>query len=398
MNLKFRSLFSALLYLVLFAITLGCQSDGSDDPTLVDPELEKAQLKDFQLSEVPYLDIKIVHPELSGGKEVKAGEIEITIPYTQKSLLLSLKAFDLDSEKYSIVPSIGLPTDFSNGPVVYAIHSNFYANKAVHYNVKVVYGGEPLNENTKITGFKFEKSKNPGLDATVEAIKIVEYTDYSENAIYVIVPVGTDFSNLTPTITYDAAKLYYTVDNEFKLYPESGMSVDFKYPKHFHLQAINSYGEKSLVYRVIVDVSHPIKFEHSVLTTPNVKTGGGVAPEYFTDIATWTNQGNYPVTGMAANGYINKEYPLGGPIGEVNIITANLLNPVPGTRGVLPGESGTINVKVSRATIAGQYKTTVVFKPTFNFDTSTVSYLPVGNRIEEIFESPVFTIETILED
>lgn len=372
-----------------------CSSDDSNENG-ADVFLQEAKLNDFPLFEVAYLDIDIEHPEISNGTEIKPGKIKVTIPFSQTSLLLSLKQFDLDQSKYEIEPRIGERQDFSNGPVTYTVSDVISSAKAVHYEVTIVYGGDPFFTNAKITGFKFEKGKNPTLAATIDALKIAEYENYTENAIYVIVPQGTDFSQLTPTITYDAAKLSYNIDTQFVLYPENGLRVDFAYPKHFYLQAENSLGEKSRPYNVIVDVANPIRFD-SPLITANVKSDDGSSFENFFAVATWTNQGNHPITGITPAEYNNKVYPAGYS-GDTNIITTTIVNPNAGTVGVLPGQKGEINVRVRRFPLTGLYSTTAAFMPTFSFDTRVISYWPVDDRIEDIFETQSLVIQTTIED
>lgn len=393
MKIQKAKFFLALQLISLFLIT-SCQGDDPKEVT-PNPELEKAQFKSFPLSEVSNLNIKIVHPEIVDGEEKKYGEIEITIPAAHQSLLLSLKQFDLDQNKYSISPSVGELQDFSKGPITYTISSNFYENKSVHYKVKVAIEAAPVNLNSKITGFSFEKSKNPSLESTINAVKIVEYENYSENAIYILVPVGTDFSKLTPTIAFDAAKLYYSLGTEFKLYTSNTMVVDFKYPKHFYLQAENSNGTKSKVYNVIVDVKDPINFEQLPFITPNVKAADGTTTQYFAAAAKWINQGNHPIKGMAVESYKNKVFPF-DYTGDANTITAILSNPVGGTDGVLPGEKGEINITVRKMPVAGKYKTTAVFAPTFNFSNYTIHNWPVAERVEGIFNTAELTVESTI--
>ena len=395
MKIQTARFFLVLQFISLFLIA-SCQGDDSNEVT-PDPELENAQLKSFPLSEVSHLNIKIVHPEVVNGEEKKHGEIEITIPSSHQSLMLSLKQFNLDSNKYSIYPSIGEQQDFSKGPITYTISSNFYQDKSVHYKVKIVIEATPVNLNSKITGFSFEKSKNPSLESTINAVKIVEYENYSENAIYIIVPVGTDFSKLTPTIAFDAAKLYYSLGPEFKPYTSNTMVVDFKYPKHFYLQAENSNGTKSKVYNVIVDVKDPIKFEQLPIITTNVKTGDGSTTQYFPAAAKWINQGNHPIKGMAVESYKNKVFPF-DYTGDANTITAILSNPVGGTDGVLPGEKGEINITVRKMAIGGKYKTTAVFAHTFNFSNYTIHNWPVANRVEGIFNTAELTVESTISE
>jgi hypothetical protein len=370
-----------------------CSSDGDNG---TDAFWNEAKLNDFPLFEVTYLDIDIIHPEIKGGIETKPGKIAITVPFSQTSLMLSLKQFGLDQSKYAIEPRVGERQDFSKGAVTYTVSDVMLSTKAVHYEVTVTHGGDPFFTNTKITGFKFEKAKNPALAATIEAVKIAEYDNYTDNAIYVIVPEGTDFSQLTPTITYDAARLYYNIDTQFVPYPANAPSVDFTYPKHFYLQAENSLGEKSRPYIVVVDVANPIHFD-TPLVTPNVKADDGSTFENFFAVATWTNRGNHPITGLSPAEYNNKIYPA-GYTGDIDIITTSIVNPNAGTTGVLPGQKGEINVRVRRFPLAGLYSTTAVFVPTFSFDTRSISYWPASDRVEDIFDNQSLVIQTTIEE
>jgi hypothetical protein len=392
MNLQHR-LNQLFVYVTFTGILFFISSCSSDDSETIEPDpfWTEARLNDFPLTEVEYLDIDIVHPTITNNSETAHGKIEITIPFSQASLNLSLKEFNLDINKYNISPTVGESQDFSNDFVTYTITSTTSATKAVHYDVTVKHGGDPFFTNNKITGFKFEKSNNPQLAATIEAVKIAEYENYTENAIYVIVPEGTNFTQLVPTITFDAAKLYYNTDIQYIQYA-AGLSVNFRYPIRFYLQAENSLGNRSRPYVVIVDVANPIKFD-SPLITADVKSGDGVSAEDFFAIAKWTNQGNHPITGMSPTDYIDKTYPVPDYPGNANVITASLVNPNGGTPGVLPGEQGEINVRVKRSPVTGAFTTKAVFTPTFSFDTRRISFWPADDRIENIFTQPPLAIE-----
>jgi hypothetical protein len=397
MSTSFRSRQILLLYIfTIFTMVISSCSSDDNDPENPNAFWENAKLNDFPLNEVAHLDIDISHPEISNGVETRRGEIHITIPFSQQSLTLSLKQFGLDQSKYSISPAVGVPQNFSEGAVTYTIADVLSSERSVHYDVTIIHGGDPFFVNAEVTDFRFEKEKNPSLTNTIEALKISEYESYSENAIYVIVPLGTDFAGLKPTITYDAAKLYYSVGGEFMVYPESGLTVDFKYPKRFQLKAENSNGTKSKPYTVIVDVANPLQFDSPVVTD-NVKAGNGLIEDFF-GIATWTNQGNHPITGMSPTEYKDKTYPIPDYTGEANVITATLTNPNSGTTGLLPGQSGQINVRVKRTLFTGLYSTTAVFTPTFDFETQTISYWPVDDRVEGIFLPESLVVETTIEE
>lgn len=395
MNITLRSV-QLTLSLIVLSIVLSVSSCSSDESEKAEEDIfwNGAQLNDFPLLEVDYITINITHPVISNNTEIAHGKIEITIPHAHQSLFLSLKQFNPDNSRYTISPGIGDKKDFSPGAVTYTISSTTSPSKTLHYDVTVKHGGEPYFYNAKITGFKFEKSKNPQLDATINAIKIAEYENSTENAIYIIVPDGTDFNNLMPTITFDAAKLFYSTDAQFLPYTDD-LLIDFTYPKRLYLQAENSAGTRSKTYYVIVDVANPIKFDSPIIT-PHVKAGDGLAVENFFAIATWTNQGNHPITGMPPLEYKDKTYPIPDYPGALNIITASLVNPNGGVSGVLPGQQGQINVNVKRSPVTGPYSTTAVFKPTFSFDTRTISYWPEDDRVEDIFNQPEVVIQSAI--
>jgi hypothetical protein len=389
------SMFLKFTFLALFAAAIftACSSDDNETPEF---DLTTARLEDFPLNEVEAVEISIVHPIVTDGNEVTPGTIDITIPYAHTSLLLSLKSFDL-SDQYDITPAVGSLQDFSEGEVIYTITSIEFPDKQVHYRVTVTHGGEPFFENGNITAFSFNASDNAGLASTIDASEISADPTHSEGVIIVIVPEGTDFSSLKPAITYDAAKLYYNAGAETKVYPAEGMTVDFKYPKRFSIQAENSLGVKSKVYQVIVDVSNPIKFEPLTQTTPNVETGDGSGMEVINLLATWTNVGNHPVTGMSADEHMNKTYPVEG-FGDTDIITVSLENPLGGTPGVLPGEQGNVVVKVKKVATPGLFSTTAVFSPTFSTNTQVISFFSPDDRVKDIFETSWLKIESTLED
>ncbi len=391
--------FLPLAFFLIIVLGVGCNDDDASKDQTPNDILSNARLEDFAFNEVDYLDIEITHPVIENGEEVDAGEIKITVPYSQQSLMLSLAEFALDDDRYSISPLAGIQQDFSDGPVTYTITAHTETgNREVRYEVSVVYGGDPFYANALITGFKFEKSKNPALTETIDALKIVKYESSFEGAIYVLVPPGTDFSTLVPTITYDAAKLTYNTDGAFVAYPASNLTVDFRYPKQFHLQAENSLGEKSVVYKVIVDVVEPIQFSADEVVTTNVKKGDGINTTFFPNIITWKNVGNHPITGMAAADYKDRTFPVVGYPENTNIITAILVNQNGGTPGILPGESGQVSVTVKRTPVTGLFTTTVIFKPTFEFPSNRISNWQVGDRTEDLFAPAELLIKSTVED
>ncbi|WP_276483732.1 hypothetical protein [Paraflavitalea pollutisoli] len=383
-------------FLVLFAISLTHCSKNNTPAVPATPDLKELLLKDFPLSEVTYRDISITDPVIENGQEKTPGKILISIPYSHRSLQVSLKQFDSKDGRYAISPSIGVAQNFANSPITYTVSFNSNPALKLRYQVTVVYGGEPYSEKANIIGFSFEKSQNPALGATIEATKVVDYENSSEAAIYVIVPAGTDFSKLVPTVTYEAAKLYYRTDGSLEYY-KPGAVVNFKYPARYQLQAENSLGVKSKLYEVIVDVKDPIQFEQTSFITQKVKTGNGSNSQLFANAITWTNVGNRPITAMLPAEYIEKTL-LVGMSPTLNVITTNLVNPVSGTIGVLPGEKGKADVKVLQTSQQASFTTKAIFKPVFRFDNQVITALPSPNRVEALYNPVSITINSTVEN
>lgn len=338
--------------LFIILLSVGCKKTKPDTDIPVD--LTQARLNSFELAEVSYLNITINHPGLRNGAEDRHGEIRIKIPKGNTQLKLTPKASNFSNDQFIITPQLGTLQNFSNGKITYTITSRVNTNKKVHYDVTIEEEDEPANTLTQITAFRFEKSRNPELAADIEADKII-YSDGNFGRIYVFVPVGTDFSKLTPTITYNGAGLFYTQDansipaNSTTTYPSSGMMIDFAYPKVFY--AIIKSNSEVKIYDVIVDVRNPIKFSHSSITTADVQKG---AVRFIQQATSFTNQGNHPISLEAVN-HIN-HIPAGS-----NAIRANGVIP---NFGLKPNESAVVTATISAQTFPpGTYQTTAVFTP-----------------------------------
>ena len=66
-------------------------------------------------------------------------------------------------------------------------------------------------------------------------------------------------------------KIYYNQGSgsTTEEYPESGKSIDFKYPKSFILEVKDKDNKESRLSQVIVDVVNPLKIETTKVTTPD---------------------------------------------------------------------------------------------------------------------------------
>ncbi len=347
---------------VLSVWTTSCnQSEKVDPQTPATVLLENAKLTDFPLKEAAYTSIDMVQPEMNGNTEIQAGEIKIVLikPFAEQPL--SLAKVNFDTEKFTISPAIGEKQTFSaTTPVTYTITSKENPAFKIHYRVFVI--TDLPAADLMITGFRLEKSKNPDLPADIEASRIE--VDQQLNYIYLFVPVGTDFSNLTPTITFNGSKLSYVnyangsdtspVEGE---YPVSGKSIDFKYPKVTFLKIRNASGELIKQYNVIVDVKNPIRFNAPIMSTLDVKDG----EPYFGVIGTFTNQGNHPIS------YRGATYKDKIPVIPTNVIQAFLQ--IPGG-GLQPGETSNVNGNVTRGYPPNSYQTTAVAIPTFSLNSA----------------------------
>ena len=371
MNFSIKTI--SLIMIVFGSLLTSCSSESNDLEPAVDKtvDLKEAFLNDFSFSEAEFISIDITQPEIKDNLETKFGEIKIKLP-KESALELSLKKVNFDRTVFTITPEIGAKRTYSaTEPVVYTIIVHNNPKQVIHYKVLVELDTPHTSETPEITAFKFEKSKNTALSQDIAAAKI----DNEKDQIFIFVPVGTDFSHLTPTITFKGEKLY-TINNTGKEeFPAAGKEVDFKYPKTFTLQAESDSGNKTQFYSVIVDVKNPIKFETAIVEVPNVKK----TEDYFEKIATYINQGNHPVTAFA-NTYKDK-------VPDLSTSNIGLINLVVPSGGLLPGESGdvmfSLNKTLATAVSVGAYQFTAVVPPGFS---SILNWPPDASQLLESSE------------
>ncbi len=265
----------------------------------------------------------------------------------------------------------------------------------------------PVSENLAITKVTFEKDKNPDLPLTIEATKIVDHEKRQDgtiyhSTIYLLVPVGTDFSHLTPSISYQAASLSYNVGEGFKPYPADGMVVDFKYPKTFQLKVASKDASQQKIYDVIVDVKEPIKFEQSFIRTPNAKKGVLTSSGSY-----WINQGNHPIlngikigrayfpNAVEISTYTDVIYPSGAS--SIHHLVS--LQGEEDGKDILPGEKGAVVNIIWTSAIAGVYQKTALITPVFEFETGKITSPNLwASPYDSIFDSQSFTIQTVVEE
>lgn len=337
----------------LFALVLlaGCTKDDPRTEPIID--WTAALLTDFRLTEVNYTGINLVHPSLNNGVEVRRGVIEVVVPASVPDLRLTPEVANFTSNDFTIAPSLGQVTNFGGGPVTFTIASKAYPSKKIHYDVTITREAAAPT-GALITGFRFEKSKNPALAADISAAKIVHGLA-TMGKVYIFVPEGTPFTALTPTIEHSGTALYYSQDgngipgNSTTPYPAAGLSIDFAYPRVFF--AVVKSGTTVRTYDVVVDVKNPIKFDNPTITTANVKAG---ANQFLAAVTSFVNQGNHPVM-LAAVTHTNQQ-----PLGTNAIIASGVIPAF----GVLPSERAQVNATIRAQTYpVGTYQSMAVFLP-----------------------------------
>ncbi|MDO5975005.1 hypothetical protein [Flavivirga jejuensis] len=348
--------------LILFSVffMMSCSDDDKTTYKTTDINIEEAKLLDFPLIGIEPTGIEIVQPEIVNNKEVTYGDIKITLPSTVTSLeniYISITSRELNFSKFSVLPENIVNLSFEDGKVhVFTITTATGDKEALlHYNVSIIKEVPPVPETLKITGFTFEKSKNPSLPNDITITKTIEEVGRTDK-IYLFVPLGTDFTDLVPTITYDGTTLYYSqnpLTTVNVLYPSTATSFDFKYPKTFDLTVVDRNDDKQKRTTIIVDVVNPVRIETESITTPDVKEGTSV---YFTDVTKWINQGNHKINYQKATTYEDVD-PAGGITFKAITVDRDL-----SSGGLVPGESANVNVQVSSYYYPeGTYKSTAVF-------------------------------------
>ncbi len=355
------------IWVVVFSIFL-LISCNSDDNTINNPQgptinIEEAKLSDFPLFGIRPTAIEIVDPEIVDNKEIKYGEIKITLPSTITSLeniSVSITSAELNLSKFSISPGNNVLLSFEDQKVHVFTISAATGDKEelIHYNVSIVKEAPVIPETLKITGFTFEKSKNPSLPNDITISRYIEDDGFPDK-IYLFVPLKTDFTDLVPTITYDGAKLYYDQgSNSYAEYPTIDTSFDFKYPKPFYLKVKNKNDNRERTATIIVDVVNPVRLEKVSVTTPDVTKGS--TSVFFTGMTKWINQGNHKINFQRATTYEEMNPVIISSVtnSPVNVITTDRNLP---SGGLEPGESANVNVSVNSRFPEDLYTTTAVF-------------------------------------
>ena len=381
-----------ITYALFLFLIIGCTSDDGD-PIKPDAnkevKIKEALLSDFQLTEITYKSITVVAPEITDNKETKHGNITITLPSTNTDFSLSLKSVGFNKSKFKISPDISVKQNFADEKsILYTISSVKDNNTVLHYNVTVI---KETGSSTalKIKGFEFRKNKNTHLSVDITATKIVEYSSSEINAIYVLVPVDTDITNLVPTIDFEGANLFYEQgDVGLTEFPTTDLEVNFNsdydylnfLDKNEFSLTVKDSKSNSKKYRVIVDTEMPIALNTTTMEMPNITKG--TTTNYSIK---WTNKGNHPIPiNIEAITYTDNTTDAKG-----NIFTAKLTAVDPLDGGYIkPGREGLVSVAINATSATvGNYDISTTFKVNYELDRALIhDWKDDLRHIEELFK------------
>ncbi len=373
---KMKNRIPSLIIVLIATIFIGCSSD--DDTTSPNNGNAKINIVDAKLSAFPLFGItpvstEIIDPTIVDNKETAFGEINIVVPSMTSldAIAASITSDELNLSRFRILHSNSVQLSYEGGvtQTYKIVNVRDESEELLHYKVSIVQEVPPIPSTLKVTDFKFEASKNIQLTNDVIIEKTVE--DVNFDYIYLFVPVGTDFSDLTPTATFDAEAVFYNqgASSTTEPFPTVETSLDFAYPKRFTIVLKDEANDRERMVFVIVDVKNPVRLENESITTPNATVGTSA---FFTDVTRWVNQGNHKLEFQKATTYENR-IP---DTGENNVIRSNR-ELVPGD--LAPGESAGVHATVrSNIFPSGNYKTTAVFY------TRIVNHSAIDDLIEPV--------------
>ncbi len=360
-----KSITAILILTAIITAFVGC---SENDNTNLEPNknvinIEDAKLFNFPLFGITPISINIKQPTIVDNKETVFGEIDIVIPnsVSLNEIATSLTSDELNLSKFNILPGNNTALNYETQSHIHSIVNVLdESEELLHYTVNIEQEVIPTPPTLTVTDFKFEASKNSQLTEDVTIEKRVD--EFNSQTIYLFVPTGTDFSNLTPTATFDAENVFYTQDSSISTidvntpYPTTETSFDFTYPKRFIIVLRDDANNKIKWVNVFVDVKNPVEIENTDITTSDITTTS--SPSSFRGITTWKNVGNHVLRFKSATTYEDKM-----PTSNIDFITArrNFTS-----MGVEPKESANINVIVIKDLPVGEYKSTAVFYSKFD--------------------------------
>ncbi|QNA46501.1 hypothetical protein [Lacibacter sediminis] len=358
--MRFTSIAMAALLLQLFIFS-GCKKNTQPQPqTPID--ISTIKISDFRFSEVNYSSIDIDHPTVVNGIETEPGRITIKIPRGTTGLQLTPLATNFQKQGFSIAPQLGVKTDFLFKELLYSITSSSDPQKKINYRVTVQ--EEPVAGTLAITNFRFLKSMNAQLSEDISAVQIIHESS-SIGKIHVIVPAGTHFGALTPVIDHNGEQLRYTQNafevpaNSATIYPHTGLSIDFTYPKGFYIAV--KRGEEVKTYSVIVDVEKPIVFVNDHVIISGLRSG----ITQTVKVSELYNRGNRPIsiTQIAHSDHI----PYGSDLRTFAAVPS---------MGLLPGEKTDVTTTITEGFFfSGTYEVKASMRPSFFQEPEMQSFL-----------------------
>ncbi|TRX59068.1 hypothetical protein FNH22_11105 [Fulvivirga sp. M361] len=348
-------------FLVVIIISIGlfnmhCESDDVEEEIVEVVNFEKAQLNYFPLSEVEEGQIEgfsIRQPSMLNGVPQNNGSITLTLSYTDIASF-SLKEVEFDLSMFSISPGVGERSIIPGKTITYTITPVSDSSVSLRYDVRVmIKGPKPPDQALAIDRFRFLSMNNPGLDTDIISTEIRKTPALSkfEATIVMIVPDGTDFSDLVPTIDFEGSTLtYHTTfnggDSDFKVF-DKGTSLNFKYPNLIHFRVYNGDRSKFSEYRVIVEVKEPIIFDETSVTIND----GNLIPigiVSYDNVVSFTNYGNYPITSDLSVSTIEvTETPGPTPKNYYNLVILKEDNSFGSHDVISNGEKGRLYVQVN---------------------------------------------------
>lgn len=359
-----KSITIILIITAIITTFIGCSESGNTslEPNQNVIKLEDAKLFSFPLIGVTPISIKITQPTIVDNKETVFGEINIIVSKTVSlsEIATSFTSKELNLSKFNVLPNNITALNYETQSHVHTIVNVLdESEELLHYTVNIKQEVIQTPPTLTVTDFKFEASKNSQLtnDVTIER----RIDDLDRQTIYLFVPTGTDFSNLTPTATFDAEEVFYTQDSSISIidvntpYPTTETSFDFTYPKRFIIVLRDDANNKIKWVDVFVDVKNPVEIEKTAITTSDiVRTSSS---SNFRGITTWKNVGNHALSFKSATTYEDKI-----PTSDLNFITArrDFIS-----RYFAPKESANIDVRVIKDLPVGEYKSTAVFHTKF---------------------------------
>lgn len=376
-----------ILLLFLGVTLLSCESDNDSDTFLSSIDFKKAQLFAFPLSEVEGIGIKetsIEQPTFINGVPQGKGQINVVLSNTSISSF-SLSEVPFDATEFTISPSVGEQRIIPGQVITYTISAE---NSPVLLQYDVLITIEDLNpseESLSLDTFSFLTANNPDLENDIQAQEIRNVSFPSPNkphgTIVVIVPRGTNFSDLKPTIEYSGSAITYHTelngaDEDFKSFT-NGTSIDFKYPNLVQFKIFNSDQSRYKKYHVIVDVKDPISWDKTddiFINDGNVVSRVNI----FNNVTTFTNVGNYPIKfSIPATNVTVIDSPEENPI---NYYTSMILRNSSNDNDISPGEKGRLFVKTNfPGNFVGDFAgiSTYIVEASFDFSTNGFRIGPI---------------------